>query len=92
MRAKHHWVKTMRVDLPEPTPVFPRAPATSVIEVIELTVTEGGGTEGDPYREVAYYYLLDGTCVARRDMWELSPQREKPETPESTQPSGEGGE
>lgn len=41
-----------------------------LVELLEVTVTEGKGVEPDPVRRVTYYYRPDGECVARRDQWE----------------------
>lgn len=40
------------------------------VEVTRIVVKEGAGIEGDPVREVAYWYADDGQLIARRDSWE----------------------
>lgn len=45
-------------------------PGVALIEVIELTVTEGRGTDENPNRPVIYYFRPDGTPLARVDKWE----------------------
>ena len=38
-----------------------------LVSAIKATYTAGAGTENDPYREVAEYYLPDGTKIGRID-------------------------
>jgi len=55
-------------------------PRARVREVIEVTHTEGEGTEESPKRRVRYYYTLDGRVLARADTWEdkdLAREREE---------------
>lgn len=40
------------------------------VEVSCVVVVEGAGIDGDPIREVAYWYSDDGRLIARRDAWE----------------------
>ena len=54
----------------------PRFRSARVIEVIEITVAEGEGIEGDPVRLVRYYFSLDGELLARRDRWEEEREEE----------------
>ncbi len=53
-----------------PIPTFGGA---RVVELIEVRTGEGAGIEGDPYREVIWYYTLDGEQAAIRDVWKERP-------------------
>lgn len=57
-------------------------PNARVVELIEMTVVEGKGTEPNPNRHVVYYFRLTGEQVARVDQWEA----------EVAKPIAEGGE
>lgn len=45
-------------------------PEARVIQVIEVIASDGKGTQGDPARNVYYYYTLKGIVLARHDEWE----------------------
>lgn len=46
------------------------SPEARLVELLEVTVVEGKGTEECPVRHVTYYFRKDGEQVARRDQWE----------------------
>lgn len=42
------------------------------VNVTRITLSEGAGTEEDPFRHVIYWYADDGTPIARFDTLEDS--------------------
>jgi len=52
-----------------------------IIEVIAVTVGEGLGVEGSPYRPVTFYMLKDGTRIGDNDP--LPPTSANPELAEA---------
>lgn len=55
---------------------FYSVPTVRIRQVIELTTTEGEGTEESVIRAVRYYHDLDGTFLARHDA-KMDKQREE---------------
>ena len=50
----------------------PRVRSAHTVTLIQVTSVEGAHDQtedGDVFREVNYYYLLDGTLIARIDPW-----------------------
>ena len=45
-------------------------PKARVIQVVEVTISEGAGTDEEPVRAVRYYYSLEGALLARGDQHE----------------------
>lgn len=69
-----HWVKQVGFEvnaIDNSSRHYPKARGACVMEVIASQQLEGAGNKDDPYREVTYFFSLDGRPLARHDGWEI---------------------